>query len=552
MRTYFAKAAWMLVGVGALMGACSVDTKPTNPDGLVPASVNALSTYDAALGTVVTVTGRNFPGTGTGYLQLVFKGDFIADNGATWAVPEIAVNLEVLSATQAAWDKFGPFYNPFDREGNNTGYFEGEMSARVITPDGGLVLDQAEEAIPISFKVKPSIRVRQFLPITLPDDACGGVAVQRAINRLPYVLRVEALGFDPIKFEYTISAPGLDALVEGYAPLYFEQPVQGRFGTLGMDPANRFTLWDVPNSRVSYTAIVDIAAYDAQGNSYRNTFGIGVHRPMEAVYNGNLKVAEYLAPVTAVSCVYGGDAGAGANLILTKSHADTRAIAESVAWSDTWMASHTVSTQEQVGQVQTATDGFSLATLNGNEFLWELAAGGEVSGSVNGSINLSLGGNGGGAGGDVGAKAAFGGHINNKDINSTTATGSNIDSLSTSEVTTRAEADALLRSRQDGGAISEVVSSTDVLGEGLTYNVVPQLWGMILQQPIRLLREAQIVEYSQCGAPTIRGDYTLDDWTWQATLALGTTCFDAQSGEVMQNNLHEPACVVERDKCKYQ
>ncbi len=562
MRTCFVRTAWALLGMSVLMTACSVDTKPTSSTaGLVPAQVNALSTYEASLGTVIEVMGKDYPAPGTAYLQLVFKGDFIADNGASWAVPEVAINLEVLSATKAAWDKFGPFYNPFDRENNSTGYFEGEMFARVIARNGsgndGATVDQTTEPVQVSFKVAPSIRVRQFLPITLPEDACGGVAVQRAINKLPYVLRVEALGFNPVKFEYTITAPGLDTLLgDGYAPMHFEEPVQGRFGTLGLDQENRFALWDVPGSRVSYTAIIDIAAYDAQGNLYRNTFGVGVHRPLEAIYNGNLKVAEYLAPVAAIGCVYGGDAGSGAALVLTESHADTRSIAEAVNWSDSWITSHTVSTQEQVGQVQTATDGFSLATVNGNEFLWELSAGGEIGGggsvTVGGKVDLLALEGSGATSLNGSAKAAFGGHINNKDINSTTATGSNIDSLSTSEFTTRAEADSEGRSRQDGGAIADSISSTDVLGKGIAYTVVPQLWGMILQQPIRLLREAQVVEYSQCGAPSIRGDYTLDDWTWQVTLALGATCFDAESGEMMQSNLHEPECVVERDQCKYQ
>lgn len=556
MTTYFTKTRWAWLGIGAVLVACSVDTKPTNPDGLVPAEVNALSTYEAALGTTIEVTGRDFPAPGLGYLQLVFTGDFVADNGSTFAVPATAVNLQVLSATSAAWDRFGPFYNPFDREGNNTGYFEGEMSARVITtPDGtaegGEEINQATEPVPISFRVKPSIRVRQFLPLTLPDDACGGVAVQRAITQLPYALRVEALGFDPIKFDYRVIAPALEGL-EGYQPLHFEEPVQGRFGTFGMDPANLLKLWGVPGNQLSYTAIITVTAIDAQGNSLQNTFGIGVHRPLEPIYNGNLRVAEYLAPVTAIGCVYGGDAGTGAALVLTKAHADTRTIAESIAWSDSWIASHTIASSEQIGTVQTVTDGFSIATTNGNEFQYQLQAAGEVGGNVGGDIDFRGPYNNGiGIDGGVGAKAVFTGFINDKDITSQTETGSNIDSLSQSEVTTRAEADSLARARQEAGAVAESISSTDIVGEGIAYTVVPQVWGTILQQPIRLLREATIVEFNQCGAAHIRGEYTLDDWTWQVTLGLGPTCFDAQTGQIMSNNLHKPECVVERDKCKY-
>ncbi|QQR91177.1 MAG: hypothetical protein IPJ88_05440 [Myxococcales bacterium] len=199
--------------------ACAVSTGPAEDNVALP-HVRMITPDEATLGTPVRVIGENFPEDSVGQLHLVFQGDFIGDDGSSQSVDEEVI-LNRQSATEASWGGLGPARNPF---GHGTGVFEGTVSARVrLRGDGTPLNDPAP--ITTSLRVKPSIRVAQFLPRRFPNDDGTGICgdwVKRGFEQQSYILRVEAIGFEPVRFDYSVTAPQLEGNAD-YQPLQFQQ-----------------------------------------------------------------------------------------------------------------------------------------------------------------------------------------------------------------------------------------------------------------------------------------------------------------------------------------
>ncbi|NIS28792.1 MAG: hypothetical protein GWO04_02010, partial [Actinobacteria bacterium] len=66
-----------------------------------------------------------------------------------------------------------------------------------------------------------------------------------------------------------------------------------------------------------------------------STFAIGVHRPLEFFYNGNVTVAEVMAAVPVSACIPGGINGRDATY--NESMSETRDRSYSLNWNETWL-----------------------------------------------------------------------------------------------------------------------------------------------------------------------------------------------------------------------
>lgn len=479
----------------ALALGCAASGNPNpEPEAVNPPRVAALSTYSAATGTLVEVYGTDFPSRDFGRTMLVFQGTFHSSDGGTHPV-DLEMEGQRIDAGTIRWDTFGPYRIPFSPTGDQSGVFEGTLSARVVTDDGTII--EGDRPLALTFEVKPSLLVHELQPVTA---TCGAPA-QRALGGGAYRIRVEAVDFEPASFTYTLSAPA----VEGFAPVSLRHAAEGRLDTAGAN--GDFIIPEVPEDQLSYGAILTVQALDVMGRTHSTAFAIGVHRPLEFFYNGNVQIAEILAPVPVTACIPGGEAGR--NATYDEGMSETRSRGYSVNWNESWLSSHTVasSTAQTVGLSES--NGVGFATTNGSEFRWNL--GGEVGGSIGIDKLASLS-----------AKTTFG--IGGTTSQSATNSANREQGVNAAETTTDTESATEGAGGGVGGEFSWEVSSSESISRDFGGVVIARTYGVFYRQAMRLLRQGVLVTYNQCGAAEVVAEVDFTDWTWAVDMALADSC----------------------------
>jgi len=470
--------------------------------------VSALSTYEASVGTLVEVYGSDFLSASEGEMFLQFRGTYTAEDGATTDVDSefeaVAVNGGTLR-----WTSFGPYQVPFGQGRDVAGTFEGTVGARAVLDDGTSLEDI--EPIPVSFRVKPSLIVRELQPVTAN---CGG-PVQRALGGAGYRVAVEAVGFEPESFTYTISFPTL-----GLDPISVRHAAGGRFDSVGED--GDFVFPAVPADVLSYGAILTVQSTSSDGEEFVSAFAIGVHRPLEVYYNGNVAVAEIFAPVPVSSCIPGGVNGRSVSY--NESSTETRTRSYSVNWNENWLSSHTVASSSSQTVGLNETNGVGFATTDGESFTWSL--GGEVNSSFGLSEMVK-----------VGVKATFG--VSGTTSRSRTNSQSRTEGLSASETTTDTNSVSESMGGSTGETFSWSVSSAQTVGNGFSGTVIADTFGVFYRQTVRLRRSAALVAYNQCGAAAVVADVEFDDYEFAPDLALGSSC-----PPLPESNLPQAECLI--------
>ncbi len=497
----------------ALFGCASNDAgvDPTDVP-LEAAHVAALSAYGASLGSLVEVYGTGFPVTGDSSMHIVLDGTF--DTGDSVEPVHLEVPVRVIDQGTALWNTFGPYAVPFGSSGSELGRFEGTIGT-IIEDDRGEVLAEDLEPTPMTFEVEPSIRVREFQPIAA---SCAG-PIRRALGGAPYRLTVEALGFTPTSFTYTLTAPGLDE-----PPIAVRHIATGPVDSAGNDL--ELTLPVVPRDRLSYGLAVSVQAVDNTGRSHQSVFSLTVHRPIEVYYNGNVIVAELLPPVPVSGCIPGGEVGRQVNYSETNTETRDRRI--EFNWNQHWMDSHMVSegTSDTIGLNER--NGVGFATTDGQSFSWNLGAEFGASQTIGVSELVSLG---------FSQKISAG--IGGDRSHSQTSSSDYSQGLDASTTTTEQVSDTETVGGGEGGALAMTVSSSDTVSRSFNALVIARLYGVFYRQTTRLIRRAGVVTYNQCGAASVIGDLELEDWTWSPDLAEGRSC-----PPFPQSNLPQAACYM--------
>lgn len=494
-------------GIGFACGEDPSIAPPPAGGDSTGAHVVALSTYDASVGTLIEAYGYNFPTPGDGQVGLHFLGSFETPDGQIIPVDLTAPARRVNGST-LRWTNFGPFYNPFNPDGG-IGTFHGTVGAQVTLPDGSTVDDP--DPTEIDFDIAPSVVVREFQPTSAN---CNG-GVLRAIGGATYRVGVETLGFDPVSITYTLSAPAL-----GMPPVSVRHLPTGRYDLVG--EFGDFTVPPVPDDLPAYGAVMSIQAKDEDGAIRQSVFGLTVHRPIEVYYNGNVEVAEVLAPVPVSGCIPGGLNGRDVAYSETQSEVRSRNYA--VSWNETWLNSHTVAagSQETIGLSESNGVGFS--TTDGQTFRWSLGT--EVGGEFGLDGLVSIG---------VKANSEVGGDRSR----SVTNNASRETGVNASTTTTETES----FSEQSGGGRAEAfawtVSSAQSISTGFGGHVIAGTFGVFYRQTIRLTRRAAVVAYNQCGYAKVVGDVDFTDWQWSPDLGLSNQC-----PPLPPSNLPPAACYV--------
>lgn len=345
------KLSWMallvLVGLGFGCGD-EVAEDPAAPH------VLALTKNALTLGETIHVAGRNFLNYG-GRTELVFEGVFLREDNipeeTTFSITPLydgtfvtdgKVNgTEVPEGTDLLRiSRFGPFRVPFTVSGNKTGVFKGKLIARNVLEDGSVVEDPNPPDVTID--VKKSIAIKVFEPFLGLDDEgnpkmaeCGAPAL-RAIQRLPYHLQVEAVGFEPVFFNYEFSGiNGEEGIVQ------FSHPANGRIDDVGSplqanpDP---IIFNPVPENESFYVAAIRIQGVLTDGSFVETAMPITVHRPLEvSVSMAKAEPAQYYEPVPVSGCIPG---SINTTVTYAESHSESRQNGVSVMIGKSWNQSH--------------------------------------------------------------------------------------------------------------------------------------------------------------------------------------------------------------------
>lgn len=485
--------------------------EPDGSNSRPAATVLALGSYRAPLGSMIEIHGAHFPPPREARIRLRFQGNFLEKEGGTLPV-DLLTDARWVDASTLRWTGFGPYINPFSKGAATIGVFEGTVSPMLVRPDGTEV---ANDAVPLDvrFEVEPSIVVHELQPITA---SCAG-GVTRALGGAPYRMQVEAVGFNPRSFTYTISAPGTNLSETSIRHLVSGEAQD----TIGNDES--FSFPPVPEGMSSYSALLTVTAKDDLGGLHASAFAIEVHRPIEVFYNGNVQVAEVLPPEPVSACIPGGLTGR--DVSYNESQAETRSRSYATSWNESWMRAHTVATGSSETRGQSEVNGVGFATTDGRSFNWALGT--DVKGSIGFDKLVEVG---------VGTSASQGGATNQSNTNSQNR------SQGVNEASTTTETEAVASS--NGGSQSESfawnVSSSEVISRGFGGLVIPSTYGVFYRQTLRLIRRAAVVAYNQCGNAQVVGELDFTDWTWSPDLALGNQC-----PPLPQSNLPAARCDVE-------
>jgi hypothetical protein len=432
---------------------------------------------------------------------LQFTGTYFRSDGLEEDV-DFTIEPEVLSETQVSW-KFGPYQVPFCSTGDKTGTFWGDIRAINVLKEGGELLQ--EGTLGVEIQVLPSIVVRSFQP-AMADCVSHSDMV---LDHVPYQLEVEAIGFQPVDFKYTISPGALmspdttqDASSE---PTIVTHSANGSWDRLG--DQEYFNFAPVPFGVHGYDTWVKIEARAVGGETHSYLLPLTVRQPLVARYAGQVEVAQIYDAVPVSGCIYGDETGRSVQY--TETHEEVRERELGTSYSTGWEQSYTESHTATYGEGGAEANRVGFSTTDGMTFGWNVNT--EVSGEV-GFQGLAK----------VGFSVGMG--ISFEQSHSETVSGDHTVSSNWnySEAATESQT-ASETVTQEGSEILRVRSSES---ESLNYaaELLPMKYGVFYRQTTRLVRKVEIVAYDLCGNWTVVGSMMLSDYTWAPDLAMGDTC----------------------------
>jgi hypothetical protein len=344
--------ALMLVTLTACFGEGEKETE--NP--LVP-KVMGLSQTQLVVGQTVYVAGENFLDEEVGRTELVFKGVYLRDDGKAedaefvvaplfdgeFVEPGQVGKLPVEEGTTLLrWSRFGPYAIPFTAEGNHTGVFKGTLVARNLLNDGTSVFES--DPTDITIEVQPSIIIRRLEPfVGFQDNGepiyadCGAPAL-RALHKLPYILEVEAVGFQPAYFNYEFL--GING--KSKEAVKYSQATNGATVDLIGDPdsGKLIVFNEVPENEAFYWGSIRVTApiEGTDGDFVETALPLSVHRPMEFhMAHAKARPAQYYEPVAVSGCIPG---SLNNQVTYQETKSEARQNAVSVSLSKSWTQSH--------------------------------------------------------------------------------------------------------------------------------------------------------------------------------------------------------------------
>ena len=304
------------------IGCAGSDTSEPEPNG--PRLIGS-DRAAVVLGETLFFTGRDLLQPDEGITRLNFVGQFVNQSGTRKQV-DLTITphhdgVEEDGLHVLRWSRVGPYVHPFsDSAGSEPGYFEGQVYA-VSVPDEGTA--SVGEPTPFRLEIKPSIAIETWEPYVAD---CGAPAL-RGLGGLAYVMKVRAIGFEPVLFRYILGQTNGDEFT------LIEHVANGRVDTVGT-PDKLLILNEVAEGVSTYATSWSVEAEDAEGNVFENILPFSVHRPIDHYTDGKLREAEFFEPVPVSSCFKG---SLGTDVVYSETVSETRQNAASITVSKNWM-----------------------------------------------------------------------------------------------------------------------------------------------------------------------------------------------------------------------
>jgi len=511
-RPLFLGVLFLAGGCGLSLGGTEIVDEP---------EVLAVSTEKLTFGDSLEIYGGNFVQTGDQHTEVRFLGTFTPTSGAPVAV-DTRIHPHWVDGNQLVWAPIGPFTNPFTST-SEIGTFEGELTA--INVDGAGT-EESSRPVRTRLTFEEGITIRKLAP---PRAECAE-PVRRLLGGFPYDITVEAVGFTPKNFTYTIAGE----------PLFPQGRVYRRAAT-GNTDTFQFVVAPVTDSVVFQLVNLSISAMGTDGRERVNSLVFGVHRPIEYVDSGTFKTAEVLPAMPESGCLSGGPTGR--TVTYTQSHTDIRARTVGVNWSEAWSQSST--TQQTLAH--SVTEGITVtnsgSTMNSSTFGWNssVTTHANVGAEVGGELGVpGVGSIGGKVMTEVGVAHTYG-----RSGSYTTAytrgwsVGRNYSSSDTeSWAFSQSKGYTLSKSSSDFWT----VSSADSKSLSFTGLVMPNQFGVFYRQPVRIALPGALIAYNLCGDPSVVAQANFFDYTWSVDLALGMTCTPFPKSTLPDAECHISPC----------
>lgn len=475
----------------------------------------ATSTQALSLGDSLRIFGGNFAYSTEDYTVLQFQGIFTTKSGQPLPV-DLRIRPHWKDANQVVWSQVGPFANPFSQD-DQLGTFEGDLTA-INVSGTGTELASAPYRTRLTFG--ESIAIRKLEPV----NATCSEPSRRLLGGFPYGIMVEAVGFTPVNFTYTIS--GEASRDRGRV---YRRPANGNTGSFVVIPD------PVPDDVTFQLVNLTVSALGTDGRERVNSLVFAVHRPIEYIDSGTFKVAEIMAPMPDSGCISGGSVGR--SVTYTETHTETRTRQVAIDWSEAWNESGTetktlsqavtrgitITKNGSKTSTDTTTDtfGWSSETQNSSSTTWTW--GGEVSAGWKGIIGGSF----------SGSRASMNGVMHSYGKNGSHSTSHSEAytegwAVGRDYSTTDTESWAFAKTRgytlTKGGSEFWQVSSADSKSLAFTGQILPNQYGVFFRQTVRIALPGSLVAYDLCGNPTVVGKANFFDYNWSVDLAEGPTC----------------------------
>jgi hypothetical protein len=531
--------------------------------------VQAIDDASLKLGQTVRFRAENFLDGEAGFTTVRFLGVFTPTGGAArWVDFEIRPTVATSdNSRMLQWNRFGPYESPFGGD-NETGLFEGELIASNHRPGGTVEVDPAP--LYTSISVDSSIAIKRLEPIlgSLPHGephlpGCSHPAL-RVFGGVPYLMEVEAVGFEPVRFDYEVQG--------GQGSLYrFSHAAMGLTDIAG-DPRlhDEQLIFDVLEDHVEFDyARITITAIDQQGNAHVNALPVPLVRTMRLFHDGVRHVAQYYDPVVVHGPIIGGigttvsyveshseSRQRGVAINISKSFSESQGVTTNDNWSTGVSISETASTADTAGtsgseggsdsntdsigaSSSTGTSG-SHSTTDGTNWSWAVGE------NLKGDFSIAGIGMSGGAsnsntwGGSASTSESFG-----TTTNESTSTGlahsygtnwqTSINSSTTQSRATSKSSTVNMggsesinegTTRGDSEAWSETWSSSESDSALLSYSskVPRERCAVVYRQTVRFVREAELWAYDLCGEQTTAAALNFNEWSWSPNIAIADDC----------------------------
>ncbi len=306
---------------------------PAQTEERVTPLVEATSHSRVSIGQTLELFGQGFIKERQGSTQVRFEGTFYEAIGpssqltnptpVSLTLNPVYGGVELGGAERKILTipRVGPFSNPFTRDAR-PGRFTGTVQVINTYNDG---FRDAGPQVPMNLDIGPSIVIEELRPF---HAECGAPAV-RVFAGLPYVLKVRVGGIRANRFIYEFNRVNGDPSITT-----FDHIVSSVTDVDAVGESSEIVVFNpIPEDQQSYITGVRVMAFDEEGHYAETALPIGVHRPIEVVYDGKYELAERYEPVPVSGCIPG---GVGNSVSYSESTTETRTQSVSVTISSSW------------------------------------------------------------------------------------------------------------------------------------------------------------------------------------------------------------------------